>query len=168
MFDRSGCVRVPGQELIPERARVRSYPVVEKDEIISIWMGEAAKADPSGIIDYPWHNDHKAWPHRHDVYHIGANYMLMVDNLIDLTHLGYVRAKTIGGNPMTHVEAKMKTTRTPKGLKYLPDAELGAAADRCQGGGLQRPRRPLAGIRIHRSRQHHPMDRRGRCRHRRL
>jgi phenylpropionate dioxygenase-like ring-hydroxylating dioxygenase large terminal subunit len=120
VFDRSGrCVRVPGQELIPERARVRSYPVVEKDEIIWIWMGEAAKADASRIVDYPWHNDHQAWPHRRDVYHIAGNYMLMVDNLMDLTHLGYVHAKTIGGNPMTHVEAKMKTTRTPKGLKYL-------------------------------------------------
>jgi len=44
--------------------------------------------------------------------------MLMVDNLMDLTHLGYVHVSTIGGNPMTHVEAKMDTVRTPMGLKF--------------------------------------------------
>jgi vanillate O-demethylase monooxygenase subunit len=120
VFDRSGsCVRVPGQELIPERARVRSYPVVEKDEFVWIWMGEAARADESQIIDYPWHNDYAKWPHKHEMYHIKCNYMLMVDNLMDLTHLGYVHRKTIGGNPMMHVEAKMKTTRTPRGLHYI-------------------------------------------------
>jgi vanillate O-demethylase monooxygenase subunit len=120
VFDRDGrCVRVPGQALVPERARVRAYPVVEKDEMIWIWMGEAAKADPALIVDVPWHNDHQAWPHKHEVMHIKANYMLMVDNLMDLTHLGFVHRRTIGGNPMAHVEAKMKTTRTPRGLHYM-------------------------------------------------
>ena len=30
---------------------------------------------------------------------IKANYLMMIDNLMDLTHLGYVHTKTIGGNP---------------------------------------------------------------------
>lgn len=121
VFDRAGkCVRIPGQDLVPERAKVRSYPIVEKDEFIWIWMGDPAKADHAQIVDYPWHNDHKKWPHKHNVYHIKGSYMLMVDNLMDLTHLGYIHAKTIGGkNPMTHVEAKMTVTRTQRGLKYM-------------------------------------------------
>jgi vanillate O-demethylase monooxygenase subunit len=52
------------------------------------------------------------------MYHIKANAMLMVDNLMDLTHLGYVHGSTIGGNPMAHVEAKMETVRTNLGLKF--------------------------------------------------
>jgi phenylpropionate dioxygenase-like ring-hydroxylating dioxygenase large terminal subunit len=44
--------------------------------------------------------------------------MLMVDNLMDLTHLGYLHARTVGGNPGAHVEADMKTARTPTGLKF--------------------------------------------------
>jgi phenylpropionate dioxygenase-like ring-hydroxylating dioxygenase large terminal subunit len=89
-FDRTGrCVRIPGQNLIPERTRVRAFPVVEQDAFIWIWMGDAAKADPATI-----------------------------DNLMDLTHLGYVHTSTIGGKPMTHVEAKMDTVRTPLGLKF--------------------------------------------------
>jgi phenylpropionate dioxygenase-like ring-hydroxylating dioxygenase large terminal subunit len=120
VFDTAGaCVHIPGQDRIPEKARVRSYPIVEKDEFAWIWMGDAAAADPSLIIDYPFHNDYAKWPHKHALYHIAGNHMLMVDNLMDLTHLGYVHRSTIGGNPSAHVEAKMETTRTEKGLRYV-------------------------------------------------
>jgi phenylpropionate dioxygenase-like ring-hydroxylating dioxygenase large terminal subunit len=112
------CVRIPGQDRIPERARVRSFPLVEQDGFLWIWMGEASKADPALIVSYPWHNDTVNWPHKHTMYYIKAAAMLMVDNLMDLTHLGYVHGSTIGGNPMTHVEAKMETVRTNMGLKF--------------------------------------------------
>jgi phenylpropionate dioxygenase-like ring-hydroxylating dioxygenase large terminal subunit len=119
IYDGTGqCVHVPGQDLVPKRARIRSYPVVEKDAFIWIWMGDAAKADRSQIVDYPFHDDRANWPHKHQVMNIKADYMLMVDNLMDLTHLGYVHARTVGGSPLAHVEAKMKTARTPNGLKY--------------------------------------------------
>jgi phenylpropionate dioxygenase-like ring-hydroxylating dioxygenase large terminal subunit len=118
-FDRSGrCVRIPGQDQIPERARVRSFPVVEQDGLVWIWMGDAAKADTASIVRFPWHNDTENWPNRHTVYPIKSAAMQMVDNLMDLTHLGYVHTSTIGGNPMTHVSAKMETVRTPMGLKF--------------------------------------------------
>jgi phenylpropionate dioxygenase-like ring-hydroxylating dioxygenase large terminal subunit len=120
VFDCSGkCVRIPGQDRIPAAAKVQSYPLVEKDEFLWIWMGDPAQADTARIIDYPWHNDHRQWPHRHEVYHIKANYMLMVDNLMDLTHLGYVHKSTIGGNPKVHVEAQMTVTPKETGLHFL-------------------------------------------------
>jgi vanillate O-demethylase monooxygenase subunit len=118
-FDRSGrCVRIPGQDRIPERAGVRAFPVVEQDAFIWIWMGDPAAADPATIVPYPWHNDTAHWPHMHTMYPIAGSAMLMVDNLMDLTHLGYLHTSTIGGSPMTHVEAKMDTVRTPLGLKF--------------------------------------------------
>jgi vanillate O-demethylase monooxygenase subunit len=118
-FDRTGrCVHIPGQDRIPERARVRAFPLVEQDAFLWIWMGDPAKADPASIVPYPWHNDTLRWPHKHTMYPIKGSAMLMVDNLMDLTHLGYVHTSTIGGNPMTHVAAKMDTVRTPLGLKF--------------------------------------------------
>ena len=40
-FDRLGaCVAIPGQDRIPERARVRSFPVVEQDGFVWIWMAQ--------------------------------------------------------------------------------------------------------------------------------
>jgi phenylpropionate dioxygenase-like ring-hydroxylating dioxygenase large terminal subunit len=120
VFDCAGkCVHIPGQERIPAQAKVVSYPLVEKDEFLWIWMGEPEKADVSQIVDYPWHNDYGKWPHKHEVYHVKANYMLMVDNLMDLTHLGYVHRTTIGGNPKTHVEAKMTVTPKGSGLHFI-------------------------------------------------
>ena len=97
---------------------MRAYPVVEKDMFVWVWMGDAARADSTKIVDFPYHNDGAQWPNKHDCYPIKGNYMLMVDNLMDLTHLGYLHAKTVGGNPAAHVDAEMKTTRTPTGLKF--------------------------------------------------
>ena len=44
------CVHIPGQDTINERARVRSFPVVERQEIIWIWMGDPVLADESTIL----------------------------------------------------------------------------------------------------------------------
>ena len=146
VFDASGqCVGIPGQKQIPDDAQVRFYPAVEKDQLVWLWMGDPALADPAQIVDFPYHNDQARWPNKHDVYPIKGNYMLMVDNLMDLTHLGYLHAKTVGGNPAAHVDAEMKTTRTPTGLKftrwmknsvpppsYVKAAGFKGRVDRCQ------------------------------------
>ena len=145
-FDGSGrCVRIPGQSRIPEDARVRSYPVVEKNQLVWLWMGDPALADPAKIVDFSYHDDAAKWPNKHDMYPIQGNYMLMVDNLMDLTHLGYLHARTVGGNPSAHVDAEMKTERTPTGLRFTrwmknsaaPPSYVKAAGfqgriDRCQ------------------------------------
>ena len=90
VFNGSGkCVYIPGQDSIPPRASVKSYPLVEQDEFLWIWTGDPAKADPATIVPYPWNNDHKNWPHKPEHYHVECNFMLLVDNLMDLTHLGY-------------------------------------------------------------------------------
>jgi len=66
---------------------VRSYPSVERDQLVWLWMGDPSLADPAKIVDFPYHNDRAHWPNKHAVYPIKGNYMLMVDNLMDLTHL---------------------------------------------------------------------------------
>lgn len=119
-FDTQGrCVVVPGQKNIPPQARVKSYPVVERNQTLWIWMGDPARADESRIIDYPYHDQPDKWPHRKAMFPIKANYMLMIDNLMDLTHLGYVHRKTIGGNPGQHVAADMETRETDRGAYFI-------------------------------------------------
>jgi phenylpropionate dioxygenase-like ring-hydroxylating dioxygenase large terminal subunit len=119
VFDGTGkCVGIPGQDHVPEKARVPAFPVIERDHFIWIWMGAADRADPARIVDASYHNDTEHWPERHDKLHIKGSYLLMVDNLMDLTHLGYVHSKTIGGNPAQHVDAKMETARTQTGVRF--------------------------------------------------
>ncbi len=146
IFDGSGrCVHIPGQARIPADAAVRSYPVVEKDQLVWLWAGDPAKADRTEIVGFSYHNDPGSWPNKHDVYPIKGNYLLMIDNLMDLTHLGYLHAKTVGGNPAQHFAAEMKTVRTPTGIKftrwmrnsvpppsYVKAAGFTGRVDRCQ------------------------------------
>jgi phenylpropionate dioxygenase-like ring-hydroxylating dioxygenase large terminal subunit len=89
-------------------------------------MGEAAKADPATIVPYPWHNPGSGWAHRKQRYTIACNWELMNDNLMDLSHLGYVHKRTIGGNPEIHVNAEMKVTRgqdTVKAVRWMLDSK---------------------------------------------
>ncbi|MDB6001986.1 MAG: ring hydroxylating alpha subunit family protein [Rhizobacter sp.] len=104
-FSVSGhCVRVPGQTRIPAAANVRSYPVVERDSLVWIWMGEPSLANPDAIIGNPEHTD-PAWSWRPYYMHVSSNWQLIVDNILDLSHVAYIHAKTIGGNAQTHFGA---------------------------------------------------------------
>jgi phenylpropionate dioxygenase-like ring-hydroxylating dioxygenase large terminal subunit len=97
-FDPGGkCIQIPGQDNIPKNLGVRSYPVVERDHLVWIWMGEPALADPAKILDFPYLRD-PAWRGKPDYMHYKANYLLIVDNLSDFAHLAFVHTKTLGGS----------------------------------------------------------------------
>ena len=95
-FDPSGaCVEIPGQEKIPPKTCIRSYPVVERDRLVWIWMGEPSLANPADIVDYFWH-DSPDWRMKPGYIHYQANYKLIIDNLLDFTHLAWVHPTTLG------------------------------------------------------------------------
>jgi vanillate O-demethylase monooxygenase subunit len=114
-FDRGGtCVRVPGQDHIPQSARVRTYPVVERYHWIWVWMGDPALADPVTITDYHWLDDPN-WGAKSSYLHVEANWQLIVDNLLDLTHLAFVHETTIGNMALVE-HAAVKVQRSPNGV----------------------------------------------------
>ena len=97
-FDPTGrCIQIPGQDNIPKNLGVRSYPVVERQHLVWIWMGEPSKADPSKILDIPYLAN-PAWRGVPDYMHYDANYLLIVDNLSDFAHLAFVHTRTLGGS----------------------------------------------------------------------
>jgi vanillate O-demethylase monooxygenase subunit len=97
-YDGSGkCVQIPGQDMIPPKLRVRSYPIVERGHFIWVWPGDAAKADPSLILDLPYLQDPN-WKGIPAYLHYKANYLLIIDNLSDFSHLAFVHTKTLGGS----------------------------------------------------------------------
>ena len=107
-FDESGaCVHIPTQSRIPANARVRAYPVVERNHWIWIWMGDPAKADPDLIEDFHWIGD-SAWGFAGDRLHLEGNYLLLVDNLLDTTHLTFVHPTTLGTNDFAASEMEMR------------------------------------------------------------
>jgi phenylpropionate dioxygenase-like ring-hydroxylating dioxygenase large terminal subunit len=106
LFDASGkCIEIPGQANIPLQARVRGYPVAEKYSWVWIWMGEPAKADPALIPNW-WWAEHPEWAFSTpEPIHVRCNYQLISDNVLDVTHLAYVHASSIGTPSITEFPA---------------------------------------------------------------
>jgi vanillate O-demethylase monooxygenase subunit len=105
-YDATGaCVKIPSQPTIPPQARVRAFPVVERYHWVWIWMGDPALANPDEIEDFHWLDDPQ-WRGKGERLDLGGNYLLLVENLLDLTHLQFVHRTTLGteaisGSPIT-------------------------------------------------------------------
>jgi len=108
------CVGVPGQAAIPPDARVTSYPVVERYRWVWVWMGDPALADDALIPDYHW-NDDPAWVSYGDVYYVEGDYRLLIDNLMDLSHIQFLHASTLGAG--TDVDATITVERGDDNVK---------------------------------------------------
>jgi len=95
-FDCAGlCVEIPGQKNIPGRTKIRAYPVVEKYTLVWVWMGDADRVDDGLIPDLHW-LDHPDWTAVTGTTRYDCNWVLLVDNLLDLTHTTFVHQSTIG------------------------------------------------------------------------
>ena len=96
-FDGTGaCVRIPGQERIPPQMKVKSYPVVERDNCVFVWMGDAKDADESKVPEIFGKLCQDGWSATKVHCHVEGNYQLVIDNLLDLSHLATVHASTVG------------------------------------------------------------------------
>ena len=63
MFDGSGrCVEIPEPDAHSgEVRRCAAFPIEERDDLVWIWMGDPAKADPDEIVPWPCHG---TWPYK--------------------------------------------------------------------------------------------------------
>lgn len=117
VYDCSGrCVKIPGQtaKSIPPTAQVRTYPVVDRHFYLWIWMGDPARADPSLIPDYSLIGAPGGDRHRIKL-HVKCHYQLIIDNLLDLSHLAFVHATTVGSIELAD-KAEVKSIRTREGV----------------------------------------------------
>jgi vanillate O-demethylase monooxygenase subunit len=89
------CVHIPGQNSIPAASATRAYPALERHGFIWIWMGPAHLADAALVPDLRW-IDHPAWASATGYVHFHADYRLITDNLLDLSHETYIHASSIG------------------------------------------------------------------------
>ncbi len=96
-FDSSGaCVHNPhGNGVIPKVMKVPKYPVVERHACVWIWMGDADAADESQIPDYSFMTADKTAVMTGYMY-TKANYVLLTDNIMDLSHADFLHAGSLG------------------------------------------------------------------------
>jgi phenylpropionate dioxygenase-like ring-hydroxylating dioxygenase large terminal subunit len=108
------CVEVPGQAHVTQKMCVRSYPVEEKDSLVWIWMGNPARSDPSLIVSLPWQSS-ESWKWKPGYVKYAANYQLIIDNLLDLSHVSFVHLRTLG--TAATAQQKPEVSETQKGLR---------------------------------------------------
>lgn len=95
-YDASGdCVEVPSMSVCPRAIGVRAYPLIQRGPLLWIWMGDPAQADPATIPDTGF-MDSEAWVCSTGYLALAGNYVSLHENLMDLTHLSYVHAKSFG------------------------------------------------------------------------
>lgn len=84
---------------------IKTYAVADRHGFIWVWPGEKAQANPSMIPDLHWAYDPE-WTYGCGYYHVRADYRLMIDNLMDLTHEAYVHATSIGQKEIDETPCK--------------------------------------------------------------
>jgi phenylpropionate dioxygenase-like ring-hydroxylating dioxygenase large terminal subunit len=98
VFDPTGtCVEEPGCDAPSSGTSVRSFPAVQRDKLIWVWMGEGARADPALVPDCHWQDD-PGWRALPAYIHYDADYRLIMDNQLDFSHLSFVHETTLGGS----------------------------------------------------------------------
>ena len=115
-YDRRGvCIEIPGQALIPPKARVLSYPVAERHGWVWVWMGEHSQADERLIPPAVGPEDPR-YTLRMGHMDYAANYQLINDNLTDFTHLSYVHPNSFGTSE-EFARTRPTVTVIPRGIR---------------------------------------------------
>jgi len=89
------CVRIPTQDSVPAKACVRPYPVRERYGMVWVWLGDASLADATEPAAELAFITDPAWTVVTGETPLEANYMMLKENVLDLTHFGYVHRHSI-------------------------------------------------------------------------
>jgi phenylpropionate dioxygenase-like ring-hydroxylating dioxygenase large terminal subunit len=127
------CVEIPAQDVIPPQMAVKSYALHEKDHFLWIWMGDPAEAVPASVVDLPWQSGPE-WRWKPGYVKYSANIQLIIDNLLDLSHLSFVHLKTLG------------TSQTAMSKPEYSDIPGGLAINRWDLGSDPTPLHKAAGM----------------------
>ena len=107
------CVHSPFPAGPPEHVRAASMPVVARHRGLWFWPGDPALADPALIPDFAFLDD--APPMERGVLTMQANYELVTDNLMDLTHAEFLHVETFGVNGSLFESGQQTVETDPDG-----------------------------------------------------
>ena len=92
-FDIAGqCVKAPTQATAPPSAKVPAYPVKEAGAFVWIWMGDpqSIDRDPPNVA----YQTDPGWSFVTGYYEVAANWVLIRENVLDLTHIAFLHKNT--------------------------------------------------------------------------
>ncbi|NJM90751.1 MAG: aromatic ring-hydroxylating dioxygenase subunit alpha [Myxococcales bacterium] len=85
----------PGCNGVAPNARVKTFPTVERMGAVWVWMGDEAP-DEALLPDYSCISDTKSYRTIRGVFDIDNHYEMCNDNALDLTHVTFTHAGTLG------------------------------------------------------------------------
>ena len=111
------CIEIPGQKLIPQSACVRRYPVEVVGSWVWVWMGDAAAADRT-TIPATLALDDPGYRLMAGALDYAAHYLLIDDNLLDLSHLSFAHEKTLGLDMPQWADERPRAIPLDRGLRF--------------------------------------------------
>jgi phenylpropionate dioxygenase-like ring-hydroxylating dioxygenase large terminal subunit len=94
---------------VSKALRVRAFPVVERHRLLWVWTGEPDLADVAHIPELPFIDRAPEASFISGYVPTAANHLLMVDNILDLTHADYLHPESLGGGSMTRSTASIES-----------------------------------------------------------
>jgi phenylpropionate dioxygenase-like ring-hydroxylating dioxygenase large terminal subunit len=103
--------------------------------LVFVWLGEAIP-DETLIPDFG-ENVKIGWTGVHGTLHVKANYQLLIDNILDLTHVVFVHKTTLAGGGVAEtpleVEVKGDVVRAQRLMRNVDTAPIYKAARNLHG-----------------------------------
>lgn len=124
-FDGSGkCVKNPhGDGTIPKAACVTSFPATELDGFVWLWMGDLEKADVSRIPRFDW-MDTSRYAVMQGYLWTAANYQILCDNIMDLSHIEFLHPGLLGSEAIKHAKTEVRQDELTVHSNRLTSAEI--------------------------------------------
>ncbi len=107
-YEASGrCIEIPMQKSVPPAVRVRAYPTLEQGPFVWIWTGDTSAVDEGAL---PWQEwmQHPDWDVEWGYLHVGGSYVHLHENLLDLSHLSFLHARSFGTPEYARAPVEMR------------------------------------------------------------
>lgn len=121
-YDTSGqCVAIPSQpdKAIPPQARLRTVPVAEQDGVVWVWPGDAAQAAGKRPPRTPEVVDPgKVAVGSPGPLRVPANYLLLIENLLDISHFYPLHDGNIGDRENSLIPVELEEGES-EGYQYV-------------------------------------------------
>jgi len=110
-YDAAGkCQRIPSQldRPIPTRAQLKPFPLLEQDGLVWVWPGDPAKIGGVQAPRTPEISGEGWETHMFEPRLVPANYMLLIENLMDITHFYPLHDGNIGDIEQSKIPIELK------------------------------------------------------------
>jgi phenylpropionate dioxygenase-like ring-hydroxylating dioxygenase large terminal subunit len=119
------CVPSEGPKACSQKAKLRSFPVVEQDRCVWVWMGDGEPATPAPTFRFP-HFENKAWCSYFMITDFDNEVTHLAENFMDVPHTVFVHSKWFRNAATIKVPIRVETGKGQVLVTYeQPSDQIG-------------------------------------------